>query len=497
MALLFDLTEALCGMSCTEDPQARGQFAQMLGENLGRPVDLRGVRQREDVVTLVRTALNEAGGEHVLVGVVRILEGAPAGEELDQLIAPARSGAPPPQAPPGPLGRDDETSARAVLAKGELPADRLRDDLAVELGGLDLPFGLLPDQLFQHVLERNVQPDGLPPAVLLLDRASLLADAPGHRTALSGWVDDWARRAELTRALEQRRDARAAVVRGPDIPRCLIVAVEPARDASGDVVVRHWLNTVAGHWNPQPGTPAVTTLDALGSAVDEALSQGARLRPGPRDRRPSGNGQPSAYVEFVLPYDLLNHDVAGLTHRVGDGQPLRLGTRYGVHLRSLERMRSRDRRVLEQWEERWDALREQGVAVHGWSEPDGGRLGAWQTALAGDTGRTAVVLDAPADAPALEALKAAIAEGVGLAVWDRRGVFPEERREVVTALFAAVPTPGQIPLAVHRLRENAERHSQGPGRLLGRHIGFLWDDPTRLVDIQSDYGDLAGEEATA
>jgi hypothetical protein len=160
-------------------------------------------------------------------------------------------------------------------------------------------------------------------------------------------------------------------------------------------------------------------------------------------------------------------------------------------------MRSRDRRVLEQWEERWDALREQGVAVHGWSEPDGGRLGAWQTALAGDTGRTAVVLDAPADAPALEALKAAIAEGVGLAVWDRRGVFPEERREVVTALFAAVPTPGQIPLAVHRLRENAERHSQGPGRLLGRHIGFLWDDPTRLVDIQSDYGDLAGEEATA
>ncbi|XKK62564.1 hypothetical protein HFP71_08205 [Streptomyces sp. ARC32] len=69
---------------------------------------------------------------------------------------------------------------------------------------------------------------------------------------------------------------------------------------------------------------------------------------------------------------------------------------------------------------------------------------------------------------------------------------------MVTAVFAAVPRPGQIPLAIHRLRQNAELNQQGPGRLLGRHIGFFWDDPTRVVDMHTnDPGESAGEEAPA
>ena len=196
--------------------------------------------------------------------------------------------------------------------------------------------------------------------------------------------------------------------------------------------------------------------------MEQALGQGARLWAAPREPGPGGRVQPPPYIEFVLPYDLLNHDVAGLTHRIGEGRPLRLGLKYGVHLRSLERMRSSDALAREQWRERWRTLREHGVTVHGWSEPDGGRLDAWQAVLAGENRHTAVVLDAPADRLALEALKAAIAEGIGLAVWDRRGVFDEERREVVTAVFAAVPTPAQIPTAIHRLRQKAETHAQGP-----------------------------------
>lgn len=493
LQLLQDLTDGLCELSCTEDSESRRQFATLLGQYLGRPVDVRGVRQRDDVVALVRVALNVAGGERVLVGVVRLLEGNPAGDELDRLIDPFPAAAS--ETPLGPLSRDDESSARAVLAKGEISASRLRDDLVGELNGLDLPTGLLPEQLFTHVLEWNTQPDGLPPAVLLLDRAARLALAPSHRAALSGWADDWAGRAGLTQELERRRAARVGVASDPDIPCCLIVAVEPARDGTDEIVVRPWLNTVPGHWNPQPGEPATTTLDGLGTAVEQALRQGARLWTVPREPEPGGRVQPPPYIEFVLPYDLLNHDVAGLTHRIGDGRPLPLGLKYGVHLRSLERMRSNDALVREQWRERWRTLREHGVTVHGWSEPDGGRLDAWQAVLAGENRHTAVVLDAPADRLALEALKAAIAEGIGLAVWDRRGVFDEERREVVTAVFAAVPTPARIPTAIHRLRQKAESHTQGPSRLLGRHIGFFWDDPTRLVDI--DPGDLAGEEAPA
>ncbi|MGW1167693.1 VMAP-C domain-containing protein [Streptomyces sp. NPDC001153] len=489
--LLLQLTDALCLLGCMEDAPGRAQFAAMLADQLQRPVDLRGVKLREDVAALVRAALNVAGGERVLVGVVRILEGSPAGDELDRLIEPVVLPGAAPDIPPGPLSPAEEAEARALLARGELPARRLRDDLVEELNGLDLPAGLSPEQLLAHVLEWNAQPDGLPPAVLLLDRASRLARTRSHRIALSDWVDDWAQRACLSGELKERRSARPDAPADPEVPRCLIVAVEPTRDGSGEVVVRSWLNTTQGRWDPQPGEPATTTLAGLGTAVETALRQGARLWSVSREPDAGERLLPPPYVEFVLPYDLLNHDVAGLTYQIGDGRPMPLGLKYGVHLRSLERMRTDDAVVLQQWRERWLALRRHGVTVHGWSEPDGGRLDAWQAALAGESLRTAVVLDAPADVLAMDALKAAIAEGIGLAVWDRRGVFDDERREVVTAVFASVQTPAQIPVAIHRLRQTAVLHAKGPGRFLGRHIGFLWDDPNRVVDLHPADPDLA------
>ncbi|MET7291255.1 caspase family protein [Streptomyces griseoloalbus] len=84
--LLSLLTGALCELSCMEMPQGRTQFGVVLGEQLGRPVDVRGARLREDVVAIVRAALNVPGGERVLVEVVRILEGGPAGDDIERLI---------------------------------------------------------------------------------------------------------------------------------------------------------------------------------------------------------------------------------------------------------------------------------------------------------------------------------------------------------------------------------------------------------------------------
>ncbi|MBG0851859.1 hypothetical protein I2W78_08375 [Streptomyces spinoverrucosus] len=70
--LLFRLTEALCGLSCLEDQAGRQYFAGVLSEQLNVPVDVRGVKQREDVVILVRTALSVPQGERVLADVVRV-----------------------------------------------------------------------------------------------------------------------------------------------------------------------------------------------------------------------------------------------------------------------------------------------------------------------------------------------------------------------------------------------------------------------------------------
>jgi len=500
LQLLAKLTDALCELSCLDDPQQRVQFGVVLGEHLNRPVDLRGVRLRDDAILLARASLSVAGGERVLLLVVRVYEGPTAAGELERLFAPV-VGTSASEVPSGPLSSEDERDARTLLdsAKGEVPALRLRDELVGELNGVDLPMGLSPEQLFTYAVELNVQSDGLPPAVLLVEHAALLAETTDRRTDLADWAREWARRAGLSDALERRRVRRAAAAYNPGIPRCLVVAVEPARDGSDEIVVRPWLNTAPGRWNPQPGEPETTTIDGLGPAVERTLRQGAWLWTAQQESSLTGREQaPPPYVEFVLPYDLLNHDVSGLKFRTGDGRPLPLALKYAVHLRSLERMRTADVRIRQQWLARWRALSEQGVVVHGWREPDADRLDEWETVLAGESRHTAVVMDAPGSASPLAALKAAIAEGIGLALWDRRGVFIEERREVVTAVFASVPTPTQIPLAIHRLRLRAELNNTDGPHLLGRHIAFFWDDPNRLVDFHDfDQDDLASEEAPA
>ncbi|MFJ4682670.1 hypothetical protein ACIQNG_10820 [Streptomyces sp. NPDC091377] len=487
LRLSLRLTEALCELSCMDDAPGRAQFALVLGEQLAQPVDVRGVRQRADVIDLVRAALSVGGGEHVLIGVVELFEGAAAADKLERLLPQPEQ--PVSVVPPGPLTGRDESTARALLADpgAALSAGGLRDELARELNGLYLPPGLTPEQLFEHVLQWNVQVDGVPPAVVLVDLAARQSPASRHRADLTRWVDGWAReRPGLTEAVAARRDRRAAAVFDPDIPQCLVIAVEPARDGTDEIAVRTWLNAVPGHWDPRPADPVVTTLDALGEAVQEAFRASGPLWADRRETQSAGR-VPPLYIEFVLPYDLLNHDVARIRLAPGDGRPLPIGPRFGVHLRSLERMRTDDRLVRAQWRERWQMLRERGIVVHGWSEPDADRPDAWQMALAGETRHTAVVLDSPAGGSAREALKTAIAEGIGLAIWDRRGVFEAARRETVTAVFASVVMPGHLPRAIRRWRYEAEQRESHD---VGRHIGFFWDDPTRQVDIHPRDPDL-------
>lgn len=485
------LTDAMCRLGCTEDAQSRLELAQLLGQDLGRPIDLRGSKQRPDVVTLVRAALSVRDGDIVLVDVVHAYEGPEAAAELHRLIATAAQQPPAVNLQQGPLSGYDIRIAHGLLEAAEdvLPADRLRNDLAADVM-CEVPLHRTPTQLLHYLAEFMVEPDGLPPAVLLVDHAAEQAAGTEHAVALAGWADSWAQNAGLTHVLEQRRLGRTTAVPDPAIPRCLIVAVDPARDTSGDIVVRSWFNTGPGRWDPQPAEPEHTTLDGLAPALERALRRASRLwarRPAAGPTEHPDHERPTAYVEFMLPYELLNHDMAGLRLRFGDGAAMSLALKYAVHLRSLDRMRTDDPVVMATWRERWHTLRRDGVKVHSWLGPDPGDLAKWQTALAGEPGCTAVVLDAPGDERALTALKAALAEGIGLAVWDRRGVFAHERREVVSAVFATVSTSSQIPLAIHRLRRRAEHDVAGP-LLLGRHIAFFWDDPTRLVDIDAGTG---------
>lgn len=202
---LVRLTEFLCGLRALEDPSGRAQFAVVLRSQLDRRIDLRGVRLREDVVTLVRAALDVPEGKQVLVDVVRVFEGGAAADELAQIASV------PDPSVPSVLSTAEEDEARSLLraASAELSAARLRDALAHDLNGYDLPAGLSAEQLFELALLLTAQPDGLPPAVLLVDRAALFPRSPGHRSALAAWAEAWAANAGLSEALRRRRAAEA------------------------------------------------------------------------------------------------------------------------------------------------------------------------------------------------------------------------------------------------------------------------------------------------
>lgn len=85
---LLPVTEALAALPCMEDARGRQQFATVLGEFLALRVDLRGVRQREDVVAIARAALNQEGGQNALLSTVALLEGQRAAAEVGDSLRP-------------------------------------------------------------------------------------------------------------------------------------------------------------------------------------------------------------------------------------------------------------------------------------------------------------------------------------------------------------------------------------------------------------------------
>ncbi|MFI2506331.1 caspase family protein [Streptomyces sp. NPDC018972] len=83
---LLRLTEALIALPCVQDPQARIQFAILLGEKLGRHIDLRGVRLREDAVAIARAVQKAPRGDAALTRVVFLLEGGEVARDLRRVI---------------------------------------------------------------------------------------------------------------------------------------------------------------------------------------------------------------------------------------------------------------------------------------------------------------------------------------------------------------------------------------------------------------------------
>lgn len=463
-------------LECVSDASQRPLFVHLVAEYLNVEINVPGQTPRLDMAALVGKVLGLPDGRDALVYAVEMLAGPQPAKSVEERVGRHRAPA------LLPVFTEDEIRRGHDLLVPDQDTDpgRLHAALAHELQ-IDLPAGLTRAQLFERLLDANAQAsDGLPPAVVLMEVAA--AQSPAHAESLRGWSTRWAARSAHSAAGaldERRRRIAEEPPPDPDVPRCLVVMVAPADDGSPDLYVRHWVNAAAGHWEPLAGETERAAPDSLGSAVERAVARAERYWGGP-SAEAEGRRDDPVHVEFVLPYAMLNHDVARLP--LGDrfiGE-VPLSQRYLVHLRSLDRMRAGDPGQLRRWRDRWGVFRTAAAAqTPRWSGTD---LRLWRAGLTRERGVTAVILHGPAlPGRGLESLAAAISEGVGVAGWDRRDEDSPQSRELIRVLFGH--PPGQIPAKVSQLRLDAEAEDEGP-RMMGRHIAFFWDDPNRLVDCE-------------
>ncbi|MGW8485821.1 VMAP-C domain-containing protein [Streptomyces sp. NPDC055886] len=485
--LVQTLVDALTLLDCVRDRGQRYEFVATVAYRLDIELTYPDSTPRIDMMHVVRKVIHRPDGPEALIYAVRAVSGK---DDADRVAAEAgiRVNGERPGLWPAPVFVDDVARrARRLLGEAtDIDSARLRALLAEELPG-ELPDHGTPAELFDHAQDMTAPSDGLPAAVVLVEVAAALS---AERCApLRMWSDRWAAgdptapaddaRAPVPGAAEAlaacRRRLEHPAAPDPTVPRCLVVMVDPARDGSPDVFVRHWINRTPGYWRPEPGSVETATLDTLAGAVERAVDRGETLW---ADRPVAGAGP--VHVEFLLPFDLLNHDMARLELGTRTPRSWPIGMRYRVHLRSLDRMRG-DAGQLRRWQARWDRLRTAPApATHRWRAADRGGFERWRAQLAGDESLTAVILDEPAvQGHGLEALQTAVVEGIGLAAWDRRLESTSQSSELLTLLLGH--SYGQLPETVNRLRIGAEAEEDGP-LWLGRHIAFLWDDPHRLVD---------------
>ncbi|MEE1742157.1 hypothetical protein [Streptomyces sp. BE147] len=479
--LVGALVDELCALDCVRDPEQCIHFVALVAFQLRADINYARKTPRVDMLSLVMDVLKRDGGLDALIFGVSVASGPEDSARLARLVGssyPAET-----TADLAPVFSDSALREIGRLLGEVRDADdgRLHTVLGRELG-IDVPYGLSPMQRFDYLREVNTQADGLPPALVLVEVIAHQSKPVGDK--LREWSDRWAREAgaDAVEALAVRRQGIASPSGAdPEVPRALVVMVEPADDGSADVFVRHWVNPAPGYWEPVAGDVERTTLDTLAVAVDRAIGSGEAHWADV----PELENEPPVQVEFVLPYPLLNHDMARLELGTESFDPLPIGLRYHIHLRSLERMRNRDPAQLRRWRARWKRLKTAGAAEpHRWRSGENAQLDRWRATLASEPRLTAVILDVPAlPGHGLEALTAAIAEGVGLAAWDRRSDSPAQSGEVLTVLLGH--NPAQLPSKVRQLRKGAEE-LDGGSLLLGRHIAFFWDDPNRLVDCEEE-----------
>ncbi|MGZ3147121.1 VMAP-C domain-containing protein [Lentzea chajnantorensis] len=330
-------------------------------------------------------------------------------------------------------------------------------------------------------LERmNARPDGLPPALVLLEHLALHAgDVLSQR--LWRFSEDQAKDMGLHAEQIALRGSISTETTDAVAPAeaALVLRLQPHGVLPDQYLLSEWRQTQA-HWSPQRGGDHPGSLAEL------------RVRAGELVAGAEGwaENASSISIEFILPKELLNLPVDQWLVP-SDEITMPIGIDYPVTLRSLER--SRDKEKRRRWRRRYAQLQAHlqagdspiDDAVHR-SQLDGPRHRhlqklAAKLALAEDV-VLLVLADPPArpDSAGRQEVAIAFKSGVPALLWHREDCASKAFQTAVDDLLADGGL-SKLPENVKKLRGQA-LYSDDCDTHPGSHISILLDDPNRQVE---------------
>jgi len=345
-------------------------------------------------------------------------------------------------------------------------------ELARRAAGPAIPLPRLHDawHAFTHLADFNAGADAVPPSLLFLDvLASQIGGAMGQ--TMTDWIEAHARHLTIMSALHARR---AVIARSAAETRLhLVIMVDRDAVDRDRYLVSFWRQDIVDEWPPARGMVGEVPSAELERVVDAVVVEAEKAW---ADQRAA------VVLEFLLPRALLGLPVHLFhkEHDTGDPRPLCLD--YQIRVRSLERMRAAHWRRV--WWDRWYSMIEDPSPsrIHFTGE-DGRRIDA----VLSDPHWVSVVLEAPGERPAgpgTDDLTAALRSGLPLLIWHP-DLPPQELRGVVDWL---VESGGLIDVP-HRAQES-RRAALGATTLpidleVAKEVVIVWDDPTRLVELDA------------
>lgn len=429
---------------------------------------------RRHVFAIVLACVHRPRALRSLLRALRHLE--PEATELEQ-IADVVSG----MAPLELFSDDDRRTITELLRGTDFP--QLSECYRAAAGdqAAPLPSGRQdPVDVLARLEHVNARPDGLPPALALLEHLALHAG-----DVLSQRLWQFSER----QAAEMGLHAELAVLRGTisavateavaPTEASLVLRVQPHGVLPDQYLLSEWRQTRA-HWSPQRGG------DYSGSLAE------LRVRAGELVAGAEGwaENASSISIEFILPKDLLNLPVDQWL-APSDEVAMPIGIDYPVWLRSLER--SRDKEKHRRWRRRYAQLQAYlqagdspiDDAVHR-SQLDGPRHRHLQKLAAKLALAENVVLLVLADPPSCpnslgrQEVAIAFKTGVPVLLWHREDCASKAFQTAVEDLLADGGL-GKLLENVKKLRGQA-LISDDCDTHPGSHLSILVDDPNRQVE---------------